>query len=249
MVPFDLIVVVLIIIIAMAYWRELGSLIGKKHGKKRGGSPGYLAGLAEGVTGVVTTAERPDLLTLVDKDGLAGPFSFTREGIYSISAPSHARKIAAALAAIVADPATTHICDLTACCGGDTIALARVFGRVTSIELSPQNYAALTANVAAYPALSAKITTICGDSTRVAPPADIYHIDPPWGGLDYKKAAAMRLELGGIPLAELAKRFAHIPLLSFKLPANFDANWLIAAMPERQCTVHLVGKFQLICCK
>jgi hypothetical protein len=204
--------------------------------KKKVGGGGFLSGIAEQVVDKFTReSEIPHLSSLVDKRGKTGEFLFTKEGIYSISSPARAEEIAKLIAAHHQDPKKLTICDLTACNGGDTIAFARAFGRVYSVELSPDNYAALVHNIHIYPKLTKLITPICGDLRAVIAeppcPFDVIHMDPPWGGLDYKDKGPLRFDIGGTPLTEIVVAASKISKhISVKLPRNFDCDWLAAAL-------------------
>lgn len=207
--------------------------------KKVGGSGdggGFLSRIAEQATEKFTReSEIPHLSSLVDARDKAGEFLFTKEGIYSISSPARAKEITQLISARYSNPNELTICDLTACNGGDTIAFARKFKHVYSVELSPDNYAALVHNIHIYPKLTKLITPICGDLRAVIakPPCsfDIIHMDPPWGGLDYKDKGPLRFDIDGTPLTEILAGAAKISKhISVKLPRNFDCDWLAAAL-------------------
>jgi hypothetical protein len=51
--------------------------------------------------------------------------------------------------------------------------------------------------------------------------ADVMIVDPPWGGLSYKNAVNLVLELGGIGMIEIAER-SKARLCLLKLPFNHD---------------------------
>lgn len=238
---FEIVVIMLIIIAIMGeYLRRLV----EGFDKPKNGGGGFLRELTEemGDRKTVFEGDIPRLSSLVDSAGKSGEFMFTKEGIYSISAPPRAREIANNIAKFHREPSQLTIIDGTACNGGDTIAFARKFKRVYSVEISPENYSALKHNVSIYPKLAKKITPILGDLRKVIaeppkPLPNIVHMDPPWGGLDYKSGALLRLNLGDSPLTDVVKNLAAWetpPHISLKVPRNFDVEWLNEALPNWQ---------------
>jgi hypothetical protein len=84
--------------------------------------------------------------------------------------------------------------DLTAGIGGDTIALARVFGTVYAYEINEARCVHLRNNIKNH-SVSANIDVRCADSAqelgnkklKTEDPLPAAFIDPPWGGVHYKR--------------------------------------------------------------
>jgi len=130
------------------------------------------------------------------------------------------------------------ITDGCACCGGDTIAFAcsGLFAEVTTVEydtdrcngyLKPNLYACrdfckLRAEVVVYARSFIEIM----DTLK----QDVVYLDPPWGGLGYKKSTHIVLELGGVHCADIVHLLSERAALNdtkyviLKAPNNLDAN-------------------------
>ncbi len=67
---------------------------------------------------------------------------------------------------------------------------------------------------------------ICGDSTsnyaNNYANYDVYFIDPPWGGPDYKKQSNVELHLSNYKLEEFILTLPKDKLIVLKLPFNYN---------------------------
>ena len=114
-----------------------------------------------------------------------------------------------------ADPATpcpplcSQITDGTACVGGDTIRFAKTFAHVNAVELSVQRANMLYHNVKVT-GVASKVFVYNADYVAVGPcmQQDVIFMDPPWGGPEYLKAAALDMFLGPTPLIEVCRSVA-----------------------------------------
>jgi 16S rRNA G966 N2-methylase RsmD len=136
--------------------------------------------------------------------------------------------------------------DLTACCGGTTLALARHFTHVTACELDAARYKHLCHNVTVCSASSSvrclhidsttllSATANSGNSERF----DVACLDPPWGGVDYSSAdCAGELLLGSISLSNACLALAErCDVVACEVPRNYDADAWARAMVEPQRT-------------
>lgn len=80
-----------------------------------------------------------------------------------------------------------NITDCTANVGSDSLMLAKYFKHVNAIEYDKTNFAVLQNNLGVYG--YENLDLINGDSTKELnnTTQDVIYVDPPWGGIDYKK--------------------------------------------------------------
>lgn len=144
------------------------------------------------------------------------------EASYSVTDQYTADKMTRDLARFVTRDAV--ICDATACIGGNTHSFARYFSKVHAVEKDATRFSYLKHNMHVLQA--SNITCIHDDSLLVIPTLpnlDIIFIDPPWGGPDYKTHTTLHLELSGVPLADVCRRFKNnTRYIALKAPLNFD---------------------------
>lgn len=123
----------------------------------------------------------------------------------------------------------TIICDATACIGGNTSSFARAFKHVVAIERDQTRYEYLVNNMGVLKAHNVKC--VKGDALEEVTwmqlssqhSYDVIFIDPPWGGPEYKHQSALGLELSGIPLEDVCRRWAnYTKFFALKTPTNFD---------------------------
>jgi hypothetical protein len=124
------------------------------------------------------------------------------------------------------------VLDGTACVGGETLALARVFRNVTSVEIDRGRAAMLTSNLAVFAGegrpLSGMPTVLVGDCTTIwkeLPPQDVVVLHPPWGGAGYKEKAmhSRTLCLSGMPLHRVCRMLSdnlRCKYVALNLPFN-----------------------------
>jgi len=119
------------------------------------------------------------------------------------------------------------ITDATASIGGNVFAFATCFGKVNAIEKLEPTAQMLLHNLKLL-GLSSNVTVWCGDSSEVALVADkmkqdVVFLDPPWGGLRYKKEDILSLFLEEKNLRQICIEWAlHAKLIVLKLPLNFN---------------------------
>ncbi len=244
-----LLLILLAILVAVALIMSINS----NTTKTGGNAGGFLQRLVDKYSGqqMIKAGKDRDLLSLVDRRGLRQPgeFTFTREGIFSISPPARAKELADIIASYHDNPRDLTITDATSCNGGDAIAFAKKFGRVNAVEINPDNYAALSNNIGLYDFTN--VTTHNADYLAVLDKLeqDIVHMDPPWGGLDYKQHTDLHLRLGDTDVEEVVKKLAALPKpphISLKVPYNFAKESLFAVVPNWRHEVHDMKKFYLL---
>jgi len=122
----------------------------------------------------------------------------------------------------------TVICDATACIGGNTASFARSFKHVVAIERDKTRYEFLVNNMEALQAHNVKC--VHGDALdevswvhNTYSTYDVIFIDPPWGGPEYKHQTVLDLQLSGVPLEDVCRRWApYTKFFALKTPTNFD---------------------------
>jgi hypothetical protein len=151
-------------------------------------------------------------------------------GEYSASSFSVATAICDFIKSTLPDVRT--IIDATAGIGGDTRIFAKRFDHVTAIELLPDVYSMMMRNMNLFGVVNmdayvGSCVTIMVDVCRFIK-ADLLHIDPPWGGVDYYKDDALELNMvdesyGIMTLAEVCDRLSdRAKYISIKVPRNFN---------------------------
>jgi 16S rRNA G966 N2-methylase RsmD len=146
------------------------------------------------------------------------------EGLYSITHPKEADLISEAIIEIVGN--NIHIVDMTAGCGGNMISFIKYFSRVTGIEIDKTRFKLLKENLSKYEYNNYEL--ICGDSTSNYSNSnnynyyDVYFIDPPWGGPEYKKQSNIELHLSNYKLEEFILTLPKDKLIVLKLPFNYN---------------------------
>lgn len=148
--------------------------------------------------------------------------NYDKEGLWSITHPKDADIISETIKEL--KNTNISILDMTAGCGGNTISFCKYFLNVTSIELNPDRFSILQNNMQVYGFKNYKL--ICGDSIEHIDSYDVYFIDPPWGGPDYKKTDLLELNLSNIDLVDVIKMIPNNKLIVLKLPYNYNLNKL-----------------------
>lgn len=159
------------------------------------------------------------------------------ESISYITTPNDAKQIANFISKHIQKykPAkNSTIVDATGCVGGDTIALATVFGSVISIEIDSSRYEILKHNINKYGFKN--VITINGNSIDIISKIsylDAIYIDPPWGGKSYKTKENLRLYLGDIEIEtfilncfDKEKNMCSPKVIALKIPKNYDMKYL-----------------------
>ena len=147
---------------------------------------------------------------------------------FSVTPDAMARRIANICCAPIGGRRPDSVLDAFACVGGDTIALAEHFRRVTACELSRARKAMLDNNLSTYRAYVngriGRVRTVLGDvNTLSLPRHDVVFFDPPWGGTDYKQQDSMRITVGGHTMRAMVERaLQQSHRVVVKLPMNYD---------------------------
>ena len=156
-------------------------------------------------------------------DGNYSGLYIDNEGLYSITHPKDADLISQTIIKIM-KTSHLHILDMTAGCGGNMISFLKHFYLVTGIEINKERFEYLKKNISKYNYQNYQL--MIGDATMPHfQEYDVYFIDAPWGGPEYKKNDNIELYLSEMSLNEIVHTI--IPngkLIVLKLPFNYNIN-------------------------
>jgi 16S rRNA G966 N2-methylase RsmD len=148
------------------------------------------------------------------------------------------------------------ITDATAGVGGDTLAFAKAFKHVNSIEYDALRAEYLSSNVKLYRFNNVTVyNASCLDVLPKLQEQNIIFLDPPWEptGESYKENKTLRLPVGNLSLEDLCLRLmddkymAKVPeLIVLKLPTNYDINFLNSKLNHKKIYVHFLKKMLIV---
>jgi 16S rRNA G966 N2-methylase RsmD len=145
------------------------------------------------------------------------------EGLYSITHPKDANIISESIIDIMGK-SDLQIVDMTAGCGGNMISFIKYFKFVVGIEFDNVRYKILKDNLQKYSKKNYQL--LCGDATKYSLNTnnknDVYFIDPPWGGPDYKNNPNIQLYLSNIKIEDFILTLPKDKLIVLKLPFNYN---------------------------
>ncbi len=144
------------------------------------------------------------------------------EGLYSITHPKDANIISEIIINIMGK-SDLNIIDMTAGCGGNMISFIKYFKNVIGIEFDKVRYKILKDNLEKYSKKNYQL--LCGDATKFPfnnYDVDVYFIDPPWGGPEYKNNPNIQLYLSDIKIEDFVSMLPKNKLIVLKLPFNYN---------------------------
>ena len=147
--------------------------------------------------------------------------SIDNEGLYSITHPKDAEIISQTIIEIM-NNSNLHIIDMTAGCGGNMISFIKYFSFTTGIEIDKNRFNILKDNLNKYKYSNYEL--ICGDAITIINNNnyDVYFIDPPWGGPEYKNNPNIQLYLSNIKIEDFILSLPKNKLIVLKLPFNYN---------------------------
>jgi len=152
--------------------------------------------------------------------------SYDVEGLYSITHPTEANIISTNIIKMLNMNKSKidndyKILDMTAGCGGNMISFCAHFKYAVGVENNITRYTILEKNMLSYNYTNYKL--ICGDSLQMIDSTfDVFFIDPPWGGPEYKKNVKVELTISNLTLVELIEMIPCNKLIVLKLPYNYN---------------------------
>ena len=147
-----------------------------------------------------------------------------------------------------------NIVDGTAGIGGNTINFAENFNKVYAIEINCTHFKVLNNNLNA---LSIENVTTFEDnflnvlnSQSVKINSDIFFLDPPWGGKNYKSFKYFNLKIGKLPVYTIInmlfdKKFKYVIL---KAPHNLNLSPIYSNIKYENMNIHSNFKKNMIIC-
>lgn len=178
------------------------------------------------------------LFPIYDNRKVLENLKIDKESIHFISTPNNAKKIANIIGLYIKKHFNDiTIVDSTAGVGGDSIAFAKKFGNVISIEIDKTRYDNLKNNMEAYEFKN--VYVINSNSIDIIPKIskiqniDVIYIDPPWGGKDYRNNNNLRLKISNMKLENVILNYFNPTIMlsppkmvALKLPKNYDIKYL-----------------------
>lgn len=198
-------------------------------------------------------------------------FQADAEGLYSVTGRRAAKAMARMLArcfeehlGLPALAAGSRCVDMTAGVGGNTAALARAFHAVQAYEIDPTRYSLLRENLQMC-GLAGRVDCILGDSVAAlqagdkhahadaavsSEPLPAVMLDPPWGGVNYKRKGPVELLLGGLRISQLLPILrGRASVVGLKAPVAWDAAAFLSGLPA--CVAghswRVVGRQRFLC--
>jgi predicted RNA methylase len=120
------------------------------------------------------------------------------------------------------------ITDATAGVGGNVLSFCKFGFDVNAIEIDKDRFEYLKHNINEY---HYNVESFNDDYMNIYDKLnqDVIFVDPPWGGIDYKKVEEVTLKLGNTEIEDLCnminnKKLAKLTVL--KLPYNYDLNYV-----------------------
>ena len=148
--------------------------------------------------------------------------NYDDEGLWSITHPNDADKISKTILKYTSNQ--FKIVDLTAGCGGNLISFGKYFKNVTGIENNNDRFELLKNNVSCY---DYNINLINGNCCEyLQDDFDIYFIDPPWGGPEYKFNNNLKLYLSSMELKKIIEIIPNNKYIVIKIPYNYNYEYI-----------------------
>jgi 16S rRNA G966 N2-methylase RsmD len=150
------------------------------------------------------------------------------EGLWSITHPKEAEYISKKIIEIM-KTSNLNILDMTAGCGGNMISFLKYFNNVTGIEINKERYEMLKNNLTKYnynnySLINDDCINYINNNNNYNYNYDVYFLDPPWGGPDYKKFDNIHLYLSDKQLEDVINILPKNKLIILKIPFNAVLN-------------------------
>lgn len=152
---------------------------------------------------------------------------YDKEGLYSITHHKEADLISKLILNLFHNKMNLTIMDCTGGLGGNTISFCKYFKNVTTIEINKERYKMLKNNIKLYGYSNIKLINknsidyLLNNYDKY----DVFFIDPPWGGVNYKKHDTISLTMNDYKLNEIINKLNEKTtdkLIIYKLPFNYN---------------------------
>ena len=175
----------------------------------------------------------------------------TDKGLYSISKYDDARWITDIIIKLIEflenkSSKNLTVVDATAGIGGNTVDFAKLFKKVIAIEINDVHYEVLKNNLKA---LSLKNVEVINENflfvlDKIKDSSDIFFLDPPWGGKNYKNFKFFNLKIGKIYIYSIinilySKKYKYVIL---KAPFNLNISPLISSVKYHNLNIYKNNK-------
>tara|TARA_A100001015_G_scaffold236948_1_gene269363 strand:+ start:3117 stop:3689 length:573 start_codon:yes stop_codon:yes gene_type:complete len=158
----------------------------------------------------------------IPRDNNYSILNYDNEGLWSITHPLDADIISKTI--LKSNDKTSKIIDLTAGCGGNLLSFGKHFDNVTGIENNKDRFNILKNNITCY---DYKINIINDDCCNyLSNDFDIYFIDPPWGGPEYKFNNNLKLYLSNYELKDIIENIPKNKFIVIKIPYNYNYDYI-----------------------
>ena len=176
-----------------------------------------------------------------------GILKITDKGLYSISKYEDAKWISEIIIKLIEfnenkKAKNMTIIDATAGIGGNTVDFAKFFKSVIAIEINNVHYTVLKNNL---DILNIKNVSIINDNflsvlDKIKDESDIFFLDPPWGGKNYKNFKFFNLKIGKIYIYSIinilySKKYKYVIL---KAPFNLNISPLISSIKYQKLNIY-----------
>ena len=180
----------------------------------------------------------------------------TDKGLYSISKHQDAKWISEIIKNFLKNEginiSTSTIIDATAGIGGNTISFSKYFSKVHAIEINNIHYNVLVNNLEA---LSLNNVTCYLDNfiniiNNVTIKSNIFFLDPPWGGKNYKNFKYFNLKIGKLPIYTIINMLFEkkIKYVILKAPYNLNLSPIYINIKYNNMNVFSNFKKNMIIC-
>ena len=104
------------------------------------------------------------------------------------------------------------------------ISFGKYFNNVTGLEIDKQRFDILKNNLSSY---NINVNILNDDCINyLNKDYDIFFIDPPWGGPNYKFQENLKLYLSNIELKEIIKKIKN-KIIVIKIPYNYNYQYIV----------------------
>jgi 16S rRNA G966 N2-methylase RsmD len=165
---------------------------------------------------------------------ILGKIQITKECLFSTTNNSHSAYIRDIVNLFYTQTERKNliVTDATSCAGGTFMGLVQQVKKINAVELNPEHVTLMKHNLKlVFPQAHKKINVVNDNYLTVYDtigPQNVIFIDPPWGGVDYKKEKKMKLYLTNkygirIELMDIIETvMKKTEVLIIRVPNNYD---------------------------
>ena len=150
--------------------------------------------------------------------------NYDNEGLWSITHPQDANKITETILKLSNNNNQLKIIDLTAGCGGNLLSFGKYFLNVYGVENNKSRFNILKTNLSCYDYNVNIINDDCFHHLNEK--YDIFFIDPPWGGPEYKTNNNLKLYLSDLELQDIIEKIPKSKFIIIKIPYNYNYDYI-----------------------